>query len=215
MNEDDLASNSPVRERAVQNLLKGNLSDYLKRNLKVIGTEYFLGDVGRIDILAEDDMQNLVVIELKVVTPTREVIGQILSYMGAIRAEFPSKRVEGIIIAPEFDSPTLSAASATSGITLLRLEISWSAKILDLEGSELTQEISDQTRPAWHWKFDVPNRTLKSPDGSIVSIQETNIVEQKGIKVLGAIIPFEQIVLLGDGYQVGLFRSRWKVPSKG
>jgi len=215
MNEDELASNSPVRERAVQNLLKGNLSDYLKRNLKVIGTEYFLGDVGRIDILAEDDMQNLVVIELKVVTPTREVIGQILSYMGAIRAEFPSKRVEGIIIAPEFDSPTLSAASATSGITLLRLEISWSAKILDLEGSELTQEISDQTRPAWHWKFDVPNRTLKSPDGSIVSIQETNIVEQKGIKVLGAIIPFEQIVLLGDGYQVGLFRSRWKVPSKG
>lgn len=214
MNEDELASNSPVRERAVQNLLKGNLSDYLKRNLKVIGTEYFLGDVGRIDILAEDDMQNLVVIELKVVTPTREVIGQILSYMGAIRAEFPSKRVEGIIIAPEFDSPTLSAASATSGITLLRLEISWSAKILDLEGSELTQEISDQTRPAWHWKFDVPNRTLKSPDGSIVSIQETNIVEQKGIKVLGAIIPFEQIVLLGDGYQVGLFRSRWKVPSK-
>jgi hypothetical protein len=206
---------SPVRERSVQNRLASNLSFFLKRNLTVRGTEVHLEGVGRIDILAENDKGDLVVIELKVVTPTRDVVAQILSYMGALAKQYPFKQIEGLIVAPDFDIPTISAASTSSAISLLRLMISWEPKIVKMDGTDLGSDLTQDSSPSsWQWKLLLPQLMVTSPDGNTCSILEQDIVPAQGIRIASSVIPFWKINILGDGYQAKLFRDKWKVPSR-
>ncbi len=205
---------SPVRERYVQHRLASDLRFYLKRDLTVRGTEVHLEGVGRIDILAENDKGDLVVIELKVVTPTRDVVAQILSYMGALAKQFPSKRIEGLIIAPDFDIPTISAASTSSAISLLRLMINWEPKIVKVDGTDLESNLGQEANPSsWQWKLLLPQLTITSPEGNTFSVLERDIVPAQGINIASAVLPFWKISILGDGYQAKLFRDKWKVPS--
>ncbi len=211
----DDVDTSPVRERSVQNRLASDLSFFLKRNLTVRGTEVHLEGVGRLDILAENDKGDLVVIELKVVTPTRDVVAQILSYMGALAKQYPSKRIEGLIIAPDFDIPTISAASTSSAISLLRLVVSWEAKIVKLDGTDLESDLAQKSsQSSWQWTLLLPQFMVTSPDGNTCSVLEKDIVPAQGIRIASAVIPFWKIDILGDGYQAKLFRDKWKVPSR-
>jgi hypothetical protein len=206
---------SPVRERSVQNRLASDLPFFLKRNLTARGTEVHLEGVGRIDILAENDNGDLVVIELKVVTPTRDVVAQILSYMGALAKQYPTKRIEGLIIAPDFDIPTISAASTSSAITLLRLMISWEPKIVKVDGTDLDSHLAQDSSPSsWQWRLMLPQFMVTSPDGNTCSVLEKDIVPAQGIRIASAVVPFWKIDILGDGYQAKLFRDKWKVPSR-
>jgi hypothetical protein len=206
---------SPVRERSVQNRLASDLSFFLKRTLTVRGKEVHLEGVGRIDILTENDKGNLVVIELKVVTPTRDVVAQTLSYMGALAKQYPSKRIEGLIIAPDFDMPTISAASTCSAISLLRLVVSWEAKIVKFDGTDLDSDLAQESsKSSWQWRLLLPQLTVTSPEGNTLSILEQDIVPAQGIRIASAVIPFWKIDLLGDGYQAKLFRDKWQVPSR-
>ena len=70
-----------------------------------IGKQYFTEDVGYIDILAKDEEDNFVVIELKKGRTNDEVIGQVLRYIGWVRRNLTQRKedVRGLIIVGERD----------------------------------------------------------------------------------------------------------------
>lgn len=104
-------------ERDLQRALRGNI-EQLEPGLKITdgGTERTV-DAGRIDITAEDDGGNIVVIELKAGTAGMDSIGQILSYMGSIESP-EGKDVRGILVAYDFDERLVMAAKAVPNISL-------------------------------------------------------------------------------------------------
>lgn len=82
---------------------------------------------GRIDILAVDAEDNLVVIELKAGEADRQVCGQIQAYMGWVKEQLAGARtVRGIIIAHEFTERARLAASVVAGLTLKKYRVSFS-----------------------------------------------------------------------------------------
>src|SRR5271156_1642388 len=103
-------------ERDLQLALRKNIAQ-LEPGLKVSdgGKEESVPS-GRIDIAAEDQHKNAVVIELKAGTADRDAIGQILSYIGDKAAN--SKRVRGILVAGDFTARAISAAHAVPNVTL-------------------------------------------------------------------------------------------------
>ena len=93
----------------------------------ITGVEYPVGG-RRIDILAVDREDNLVVIELKVSKGHDRVIGQILRYMGWIKENLAEEHqtVRGIIIAKDISDDLKWACSVTQGITLKEYSITFS-----------------------------------------------------------------------------------------
>lgn len=89
------------------------------------GVEYPT-DVGRIDILAIDQNDNFVVIELKLSRGSDNALGQLLRYMGWIKSKYPQKTVQGIIVAGDIDNKLKYAASIVRDITLFKYQISFS-----------------------------------------------------------------------------------------
>lgn len=73
---------------------------------------------GRIDITARDKNGTTVIIELKAGLADRDVLGQILSYMGDLTDN--SSQVRGIIIAREFSPRLVAAARAAPNVQLLQ-----------------------------------------------------------------------------------------------
>ena len=104
-------------ETELQRALRDNITQ-LDTGLRIID-----GDVeqtvesGRIDITAEDDRGNLVVIELKAGTAAPDAVAQLLGYMGAI--ENPDGRlIRGILVANDFHPRVVYAAKAVPNISL-------------------------------------------------------------------------------------------------
>ena len=104
---------------------ENDLRNYLVRNLSVIekglkiyaapdgttGAEFFVPETSRrIDILATDNQNNFVVIELKVSRGYEKVVGQTLYYQSMIKTHFKQDKVRSIIIAREI-TPELKAAT--------------------------------------------------------------------------------------------------------
>ena len=69
------------------------------------GQQYYTSEVGYLDILAVDEKNNFVVIELKKGRKNDEVVGQILRYMGWVRNNLakPDQSVRGLIIVGDRD----------------------------------------------------------------------------------------------------------------
>jgi hypothetical protein len=115
-----------------------DLKNYLSKNLSSIepglklyedgdgirGIEYPAGG-RRIDILAVDSANDLVVIELKVSAGYDRVVGQILRYMAWIGNNLaePNQKVRGIIVAKEIGPDITLAASMVPGIDLYEYEL--------------------------------------------------------------------------------------------
>ena len=118
-------------ERDLQNYLVKNLES-VETGLKlynqdgITGVEFPVGG-RRIDILAVDAENNLVVLELKVSKGHDKVIGQILRYMGWLKENLAEddQNVRGIIIAKDITSDLKWACSATQGISLREYSISF------------------------------------------------------------------------------------------
>jgi RecB family endonuclease NucS len=104
-------------ERDLQSALRNNIEP-LETGLKVTdgGKEQKVAS-GFIDITAQDQQGQIVIIELKAGTADRETIGQILGYMGDL--SHAGKRVRGIIVARDF---ALAAVSALGALTNLELK---------------------------------------------------------------------------------------------
>ena len=104
-------------ERDLQRALRTNIAQ-LDAGLRIVdgGVEQTV-ESGRIDITAEDDRGNLVVIELKAGTAAPEAVTQLLGYMRAI--ENPDGRpIRGILVANDFHPRVVYAAKAVPNISL-------------------------------------------------------------------------------------------------
>jgi hypothetical protein len=121
---------------------EADLKNYLARNLSVIepglslyeddginGVEFPVG--GRyIDILAVDDSNNLVVIELKVSRGYDRVVGQLMRYVAWISKNHADagQNVRGIIVAREISEDLLLACGLLDNVELFEYELSLALK---------------------------------------------------------------------------------------
>jgi len=87
------------------------------------GVEYPT-DAGNIDLLAEDNNNNLVAIELKAGKAKDNAIGQLLGYMGCLSTI--SANVRGILIASSFDPRVIFAARGLPSVKLVKYQLSFS-----------------------------------------------------------------------------------------
>lgn len=90
------------------------------------GSQYTT-DVGYIDILAVDEKNNFVVIELKKGRESDKVVGQLLRYIGWVKKNLATKgqTVQGLIICKDVDEKLDYAISAVSNISLKRYTMSF------------------------------------------------------------------------------------------
>ncbi|NJN40632.1 MAG: DUF91 domain-containing protein [Gammaproteobacteria bacterium] len=109
--------------------MERDLHAYLAKNLTKIepglrlhdgGVEYQTG-AGRIDILAVDDSDRFVAIELKAGRATDSALGQLLGYVGALSE--PRKDVRGILVAFEFDERVIYASRALPNVHLMKYAV--------------------------------------------------------------------------------------------
>lgn len=112
-----------------------DLQEYLSRELQKLepgltlfteegltGREISI-DSGRIDILAKDAKNGLVIIELKVNQAPHSSLTQILSYMATIKKQFEGKNVRAIIIAEKFDKRLKLAVTQVPNVTLMQYKV--------------------------------------------------------------------------------------------
>jgi hypothetical protein len=101
------AANKPLAER--------NLEDFVVQQLEAIELGLHLVArqlstlAGRLDLLCMDASGNYVVVELKRMQGSDQVVGQVLRYMGWVRESYHTEKVRGIIIVGKKD-PTLKYA---------------------------------------------------------------------------------------------------------
>ncbi len=116
-NEMATEENEFAYENDLRNYLIKNLS-VIERGLRIYetqdgttGAEFSIpGTSRRIDILALDNQNNMVVIELKVSRGYEKVVGQTLYYQSMIKSHFKQEKVRAIIIAREI-TPELKMAT--------------------------------------------------------------------------------------------------------
>jgi hypothetical protein len=134
-NEADEAIEATISlERDIEGFLASNLSQ-LEPGLRLYsangktGRQFDAKAAGRIDLLAEDAENGLVVIEVKVGEVDREVCGQIQAYMGWVQNELPrSRNVRGIIVASGFTERLKLATKVVPGLSLKRYCVSFAFK---------------------------------------------------------------------------------------
>lgn len=107
-------------EAHVEEILLQNLHQ-IEAGLDLIGAQYSIPPVGRIDILCKDKQGRFVVIEVKKLGVTqRMVIGQIAAYMGAVKAKLaaPGQIVRGIVIVFSPDEQVQYAKTMIPGLEI-------------------------------------------------------------------------------------------------
>jgi len=102
--------------------------DIIEMGLSIVdnGVE-FQTDAGRIDILAKDTNDHIVVIELKAGKAKDNALGQLIGYMGCVPTieKFQNSPVRGILIASGFDQRVVYAAKALPNLKLVRYQLSF------------------------------------------------------------------------------------------
>jgi hypothetical protein len=138
---DEVQADERVLEEAIETSLslEADLEDALAANLAQIetglrlyeadgvpGRQLDAKEAGRIDLLAVDLHQNLVVIELKAGDADRQVCGQIQAYMGWVKQNLAAARlVRGIIIAHDFTERAKLAATVVPGLSLKKYQVNF------------------------------------------------------------------------------------------
>jgi len=132
--EDEISIAKEESEFAIEDDLKR----YLVKNLGIIekglklyeaggvdGVEFVVpGTSRRIDILAVDESNNFVVIELKVSRGHEKVVGQTLFYQSSIKTHFKKDKVRVIIIASEITSEITTATQFLPDFELFEYQLS-------------------------------------------------------------------------------------------
>lgn len=111
--------------------LERDLHSYLATRISEIESGLFLvengieyqTEAGRIDLLARDGNNQLVVIELKVGKANDGALGQLLGYMGCLSAS--ESNVRGILVASSFDLRVVYAARGLPSVKLVKYQLSF------------------------------------------------------------------------------------------
>lgn len=144
-NTDVLAEVQPAGQSTTEGhafAAEHHLRDYLAQHLESIepGLQLFVDDqgndgmeyvtpIGRIDLLAIDNDDRLVAIELKVGRGPDSVAGQILRYVNWIRCNMPNgATVRGIIIAQHISDKIRYAIASEPAVSAIEYEIELSLK---------------------------------------------------------------------------------------
>lgn len=101
--------------------------DIFKEDDEIVGQQYPT-DTGPIDILAvSKDRKRLLVVELKRGRASDVVVGQVLRYMGFIKAQVAEtdQSVEGVVIALEDDPKLKYALMSVPAVTFYRYQVSF------------------------------------------------------------------------------------------
>lgn len=128
---------APTEEAALETTLslERDLQEYLCRDLTQLepGLRLYTDEglpgrevateAGKIDILAKDRENCLVVVELKASKASYGVLGQILSYMASIKKDLGADRVRGIIVADDFDKKLSMAVTEVPSVSLVRYKV--------------------------------------------------------------------------------------------
>ncbi|NFH30722.1 DUF91 domain-containing protein [Clostridium sporogenes] len=129
--------------------LESHLRDFIAQNIDTIkvngkslklyvdenGTDgiEFRTDVGIIDILALDEEDNFIIFELKLSRGNDATLGQILRYMGWVKANIAGdKEVHGVIVAKSIDDKLKYAVTQVKNITLFEYEINFNINLISL-----------------------------------------------------------------------------------
>lgn len=122
--------------------LEAHLRDFLAKNLNqlepglrlydqngITGVEFSI-EGGRIDILAIDQNEKMVVIELKLSAGRNKVIGQLLYYMGWVNQNLDRGPCRGIIVASNISEDLRIAASCAPNISLAEYRMNFSVELI-------------------------------------------------------------------------------------
>lgn len=112
-------------ERDLQRALRRDISQ-LEPGLRIVdgGSERKV-EAGLIDITAEDERGNLVVIELKVNSARPDSFTQLMAYMASLRSE-ERRPVRGILVAADFHDRVVMAAQEAPNLQLKRYSYEFS-----------------------------------------------------------------------------------------
>nr|WP_295077619.1 endonuclease NucS domain-containing protein [uncultured Roseateles sp.] len=106
-------------ERQIQAYLAENLHLLGVNGLVLVATE-FQTTVGRIDILAKTKSSDLFAIELKRDVASREDVGQLQSYMGALSMANVGASVFGILVAAGLTDGARAALHVAQGVSFFK-----------------------------------------------------------------------------------------------
>jgi hypothetical protein len=113
-----------LEEYVIRNWANIQFGEKLKMYYDEDGTtgQQFTTDVGIIDILAKDENDNYVVIELKRAESGYKVVGQILNYIGWVQEKLAAEgqTVRGMIIVGKADKTLLSAVKPVADRVMLK-----------------------------------------------------------------------------------------------
>ena len=110
-------------EKDLQIYLSNRLTE-IEEGLTLVSREYKT-EAGFIDILCKDKNSDYVIIETKAGKAKDAALGQILGYIGALKASGVTETIRGILVAADFDSRLLYAAKALTNITLTKYNLSF------------------------------------------------------------------------------------------
>jgi RecB family endonuclease NucS len=105
-------------ERDLQRALRGNLGQ-LEPGLVAVDAGK---EQGFRDITAKDKAGSIVIIELKAGKAGAEAVSQLLAYMGEVKAQEGLSFVRGILVARDFQSKAMAAASVVPNVILKRYQ---------------------------------------------------------------------------------------------
>jgi hypothetical protein len=129
MEEEEAIEASISFERDLESFLAKDLQKleqglHLYRANGILGRQVDAKSAGRIDLLAEDKDNNLVVIEIKVGEVDREVCGQIQAYMSWVKNVLAGgKSVRGIVVAKDFTDRLRLAAKMVPELSLRKYRV--------------------------------------------------------------------------------------------
>jgi RecB family endonuclease NucS len=130
------------REESLTFAIEAHLRDFLAKNLGRLeeglrlyeadgrnGIEFSV-EAGRIDILAVDRNDALVVIELKLSQGRNKTLGQLLYYMGWVDEHLRRGKSRGMIVASEITPDLQTAVSRVPGITLAQYKMAFTIELV-------------------------------------------------------------------------------------
>src|SRR5262249_59702411 len=112
-----------------RSLAERNLEDFVIQQLDAIEPGLHLvkrqlsTPAGRLDLLCKDVNGNFVVVELKRMQGSDQVVGQILRYMGWLKETHRTEKVRGIIIVGRKDQALLYAVMGASNVQVKEFQI--------------------------------------------------------------------------------------------